>query len=154
MKKQIIIALLAITTIFGCKKEVDLTVKGISLSKSSLSLKPGDTATLVSTILPLNATNKAVTWASSDTTIAKVANGLIALGVLPNDRIAYLGKNTDLYWEILFGANKCRATMAAINNRLAAPELKFILSDSDAVALFVSHFEVCTFLLFGRIKSS
>ncbi len=77
MKKQIIIALLAITTIFGCKKDVDLTVKGISLSKSSLSLKPGDTATLVSTILPLNATNKAVTWASSDTTIAKVANGLI-----------------------------------------------------------------------------
>ena len=79
-----------------------------------------------------------ITYSALDYRSNQVANGLITLGVLPNDRIAYLGKNTDLYWEILFGANKCRATMAAVNNRLAAPELKFILSDSDAVTLFVS----------------
>ena len=77
-----------------------------------------------------------ITYGALDIRSNKVANGLIALGVLPNDRIAYLGKNTDLYWEILFGANKCRATMAAINNRLAAPELKFILSDNLSVIYF------------------
>ena len=77
MKKQLIFALFAITIALGCKKELDLTVKGISLSKSSLTLKPGDTTTLSSIILPLNATNKAVTWTSSDTSIAKVVNGLI-----------------------------------------------------------------------------
>ena len=77
MKKQLIFALFAITIALGCKKELDLTVKGISLSKSSLTLKPGDTTTLSSIILPLNATNKAVTWTSSDTSIAKVVNGLV-----------------------------------------------------------------------------
>jgi uncharacterized protein YjdB len=77
MKKQIIIVLLAITAIYGCKKDQDLTVKGISLSKTSLTLKPADTATLFSIILPANATNKAVTWSTSDSTIAKVVNGLV-----------------------------------------------------------------------------
>jgi len=77
MKKQLIFALFAITIILGCKKELDLTVKGISLSKSSLTLKPGDTTTLSSIILPSNATNKAVTWTSTDTSIAKVVNGLV-----------------------------------------------------------------------------
>ena len=77
MKKQIIIVLLAITAIYGCKKDLDLTVKGISLSKTSLTLKPADTATLFSIILPANATNKAVTWSTSDSTIAKVVNGLV-----------------------------------------------------------------------------
>ena len=69
----------------------------------------------------------------------QVANGLIAAGVKPGDRVAFLGKNMDVYYEIFLGANKARIALAAMNNRLAAPELEFVLSDSDAVWLFVTQ---------------
>lgn len=69
----------------------------------------------------------------------QIANGLIAEGVKPQDRVAYLGKNMDVYYEILLGANKARAALAAMNNRLAAPELQFVLSDSQSVVLFVAR---------------
>jgi len=68
----------------------------------------------------------------------QVANGLIAAGVKPGDRVAYLGKNLDVYYEMLLGAAKARAALAAMNYRLAPPELQFVLSDSESVLLFVS----------------
>jgi acyl-CoA synthetase (AMP-forming)/AMP-acid ligase II len=34
----------------------------------------------------------------------RVANALTAAGSAPGDRIAYVGKNTDLFFELLFGA--------------------------------------------------
>ena len=68
-----------------------------------------------------------------------VANGLIAAGVGPNDRVAYLGKNLDVYYEMLFGTVKARAVFAAMNYRLAGPEMQFVLDDSDSVVLFVSE---------------
>ena len=67
----------------------------------------------------------------------QVANGLLALGVKPGERIGYLAKNTDVYYEMLFAAAKVRAVMTGVNTRLAAPEVKFILSDAKATVLFV-----------------
>ena len=67
----------------------------------------------------------------------QVANGLLALGIQPGDRIGSLAKNTDVYYEMLFGAAKARAVMNGVNTRLAAPEVKFILSDARAKVLFV-----------------
>ena len=69
----------------------------------------------------------------------QVANGLIAAGVKPGDRVAYLGKNLGEYFEMLLGCAKARAALAALNYRLAAPEIQFVLSDSEAVLLFVSR---------------
>lgn len=81
---------------------------------------------------------KTTTFAELDTLSNQVANGLIAAGATPGDRIAYLGKNSDTYYEILFGATKARAALASINNRLAAPEMEFIASDADVSILFVA----------------
>ena len=47
-------------------------VTGITLSQTSLSLSPGSSQTLTVTIQPTNATNKSVTWSSSNTSIATV----------------------------------------------------------------------------------
>ena len=69
----------------------------------------------------------------------QVANGLIAGGVGPDDRVGYLAKNTSQYYEMLYGAAKARAVMTAVNTRLAAPEVKFILSDAAAKILFVGR---------------
>ena len=73
-----------------------------------------------------------------DERASQVANGLIALGVVPGERVTYLGKNMDRYYEILFGVVKARAAMTGVNNRLAPPEIAFILNDSGASVLFVS----------------
>src|ERR1700760_820709 len=67
----------------------------------------------------------------------KVANALVAMGVKPGERIAYLGKNSDIYFELLLGAIKANVVMAPVNWRLAGPEVAFIVADCKAPVLFV-----------------
>lgn len=52
----------------------NIAVTGVSLSKNSLTLTEGDTQTLVETVAPPDATNKDVTWSSSDTGVATVSS--------------------------------------------------------------------------------
>jgi len=65
-----------------------------------------------------------------------VAQGLIAEGCKPNARVAFLGKNSDTF-EFFYGNMKSRTVPVAINWRLAAPEIAFILNDSESEILFV-----------------
>lgn len=51
-----------------------VSVTGVSLNKTSLSLTEGETQTLVATVSPSNATDKSVTWTSSNTTVATVSS--------------------------------------------------------------------------------
>src|ERR1035437_7140204 len=67
----------------------------------------------------------------------RVANGRKALGVKAGERIAYLGKNSDIYFELLLGAMKASVVMAPVNWRLAGPEIAFIVADCKAPVLFV-----------------
>jgi uncharacterized protein YjdB len=54
-------------------------VEGVTVSPETLSMAPGDTATLAATVLPAEATNRNVTWFTSDGGVASIApNG-------PND---------------------------------------------------------------------
>jgi hypothetical protein len=82
MKKQTILlsVILLVTALFtSCKEDnEDLSVKGITLSKTALNLKPGANETLTVTIFPDNAANKKVEWNSSDEEIVTVdGNGLV-----------------------------------------------------------------------------
>ena len=77
------------------------------------------------------------TFAEFDTRTNRVARALMALGVKPGERIAYLGKNSDLYFELLLGAMKANVVMAPVNWRLAGPEVAFIVGDCKAPVLFV-----------------
>ena len=54
-----------------------VTVTGISLDKSSLNLKTGETSTLAATISPSNATNKTVYWSTSNSSVATVSGGKV-----------------------------------------------------------------------------
>ena len=76
-------------------------------------------------------------FAEFDTKTNRVAKALIALGVKPGERIAYLGKNSDIYFELLLGAMKANVVMAPVNWRLAGPEVAFIVDDCKAPVLFV-----------------
>ncbi|MEK4880407.1 MULTISPECIES: S-layer homology domain-containing protein [Paenibacillus] len=56
----------------------DVIVTGVTLDKPSLSLTEGETGdTLSAVIAPANATNKTVSWSSSDETVATVVNGVV-----------------------------------------------------------------------------
>ena len=57
------------------KEESDpVAVTGVKLSFTTLTQKIGTSFTLVATIEPANATNKTVTWSSSNSTVASVTN--------------------------------------------------------------------------------
>ena len=56
---------------------VPTEVSSITLDKSSASLKVGETMTLSATVNPSDATDKTVTWTTSDATVATVSNGVV-----------------------------------------------------------------------------
>ena len=56
---------------------VGVIVTGVSLSKTSAMLEAGETLKLTATVTPANATNKGVTWSSSNTAVATVAGGVV-----------------------------------------------------------------------------
>src|SRR5207245_8216619 len=76
-------------------------------------------------------------YAELDRHATQIANGLAGFGVRPQDRIGYLGKNSDLYLELLFGAARAGAVLVPLNWRLAVPEIGAILADAGISTLFV-----------------
>lgn len=54
-----------------------IAVTSVSLSSNSETIKVGKTVTLTPTISPSNATNKNVTWTSSNTSVATVSEGTV-----------------------------------------------------------------------------
>lgn len=56
------------------KVTVTVPVTSIKLDKSSVTLKKGETAKLVATVTPSDATNKSVTYTTSDKYVAKVSS--------------------------------------------------------------------------------
>ena len=61
-------------------RDVTVAVTGVSLDVTMFNLEIGKTATLIATVRPSNATNKDVTWSSSDTSIASVSSSGVVTG--------------------------------------------------------------------------
>lgn len=77
------------------------------------------------------------TFRQFDRRTNQVANALMASGVKKGERICYLGKNSDHYFELFLGATKMGAVMTPVGWRLAPPEIAYIVNDSGAPMLFV-----------------
>lgn len=67
----------------------------------------------------------------------RVAQGLIGLGLGRQSRLAYLGKNSDRFFEMIYGAFKANVVTVSVNWRLALPEIVYIINDAGCEALFV-----------------
>ena len=81
--------------------------------------------------------------------VARLANGLKALGLQSGDRVAILDWNSHRYAEAYYACALAGLTFMPLNSRLAAPELEYIFDDSDARALLLSE----PFLeLYGQIR--
>jgi len=86
----------------------------------------------------LQCEGRTLTYGELNARAGKVAGLLVAAGVKPGDRVAWLGRSRETFFEIFFGAAAARACLAPINSRLAIPEIAFILQDSGANLLFVT----------------
>lgn len=70
-------------------------VTGITLDKTTAELKIGETETLTATVNPDDATDKSVTWTTSDANVATVENGVVTAVAAGNATItAQAGEHT------------------------------------------------------------
>lgn len=76
--KKVFIAL-SILVLFSCETDIPgpIAVQDVSLNAMSIELTVGESATLVATVSPNNAENKAVIWISSNISVASVADGKV-----------------------------------------------------------------------------
>jgi acyl-CoA synthetase (AMP-forming)/AMP-acid ligase II len=81
------------------------------------------------------ASGRRFSYAELNVRCNRLANGLIDNGLETGDRVATLLMNGPEFIETFFGAAKVGGVIVALNWRLVADELAFILSDSGADTL-------------------
>ncbi len=101
----------------------------------------GDIARVHASVRPdavaLKFEDRTTTYKMLDSHTNRVAHALQAAGVSQDDRIGYLAKNTDYFFEILVGGAKMGAVTLPIGWRLAAPEIAYLLENGEVSILFV-----------------
>jgi len=78
---------------------------------------------------------RVTTYAELSRRADQVAQALKHLS--PGAHVGFLGKNSDLYFQLLFGAARAGLITTALNWRLASPELRFAINDAQVDTLFV-----------------
>lgn len=76
------------------------------------------------------------TYAQFSDRTARQAGALRSLGLMPGDRVAFLGANCHRLLEGYYGVLEASCVLLPLNIRLAAQELAYILNDSEATVLF------------------
>jgi len=130
VKKFLKITVAAILLFFvavGCKKDVNVT--GVKLDKKDVTLTVDAQWTLTETVFPYDATNKTVSWASSNSSVAFVENGVVTakaagaatITVTTND-----GKYTA----------ECEVTVIFIGHEVVINGVKWATRNVDAPGTF------------------
>ena len=81
--------------------------------------------------------DRAITFREFDEAVNRVANGLIAAGVKPLDRVAIHVDNRPEFIMIHLGVMRVGATLVPTNIMYTADEMQHILTDSGAKLLFI-----------------
>ncbi|WP_137726149.1 long-chain-fatty-acid--CoA ligase [Prescottella subtropica] len=77
--------------------------------------------------------SRALTFSQLHDRTSRFANALLALGAMPGDRVAFLGRDPETWVTALVGASKIRASGIALNWRLAQREVLELVADADPV---------------------
>lgn len=70
-----------------------------------------------------------ITYAEFDERTDRLANALTSEGVLPGDRVLWIGANSHRVFELLVAAGKVGAILCPANWRQSADELRFVIDD-------------------------
>ena len=99
-------------------------VTGVTLNKNSTTLTVGGNETLTAMVAPNNATNKNVTWSSSNSSVASVSNGTIT---------AKAAGNTTITVSTVDGNHTatCTVTVNALPGPTSTTQYSMITSTSD-----------------------
>jgi long-chain acyl-CoA synthetase len=81
--------------------------------------------------------DRRMTWSELHERSSRVAQALADAGVGKQDRVAFLDKNGIEHFEVFFGAALLNAVCVDVNWRLAAPEVQYIVDDSEAKVFVV-----------------
>jgi len=79
----------------------------------------------------------AQSYAELEEASARICGGLAALGLNKGDRVAWLGKNSALYFTLFFAAARMGVVMVPVGWRLASPEWAYIINDTGAQIVFL-----------------
>ena len=83
---------------------------------------------------------RTITYAELARRSDAIASGLVAWGLRPGDRVAYLARNATEYWELFFAAAKAGVAIVPLNYRLGRDEVDYVLGDCEpAVLLAEDH---------------
>lgn len=58
-------------------KPIIVDVSSVTFNQNNISLKVNESSTIIATVLPDNATDKSITWSSSNSLVATVSNGVV-----------------------------------------------------------------------------
>jgi acyl-CoA synthetase (AMP-forming)/AMP-acid ligase II len=81
--------------------------------------------------------SRRTTFAEQRGRVSRLAGGLRQVGVRSGDRVAYLGLNSDRFYEYYFAVPWADAVVNPINIRWAAAEIVYALEDSQTSVLMV-----------------
>ncbi|WP_107491014.1 acyl-CoA synthetase [Thermobifida fusca] len=112
-----------------------------STTHSDLSLSGllSAVATAVPHRLALVAGPRRLTYAELDARATLVARHLIDAGIRPGEHVAILSFNRAEWLEAAFGVWRAKAVPINVNYRYVAAELRYVLRDSDSVALIAER---------------
>src|SRR6266513_2720486 len=71
--------------------------------------------------------------------VHRLSSALLDLGLKRGDRVAILDWNSHRYLEMFYACAHAGLAFMPVNSRLAVPELRYVLKDSDARALAFSE---------------
>jgi fatty-acyl-CoA synthase len=83
--------------------------------------------------------DREVTFAQLHRRSNRTAHALLAEGVRRGARIAYLGRESEHYFDLALGCAKSGTVLVPINWRLTSREVEHVLRDSHAEVLFVER---------------
>ena len=78
-------------------------------------------------------------YAQLEDRTARIASMLLAAGLKKGDRIAWIGKNSDLYFSLFYGAARVGIVMVPIGWRLAPAEWVYMVKDAETRILFTGE---------------
>lgn len=80
----------------------------------------------------MSETGETLSFRELDETSIRLSRALRALGVQRGDNVALVAENSLRYWEVYWAALRSGLYLTAVNNKLTAGEIGYIMDDCDA----------------------